>query len=162
MCSPARLVTCWLDRPTEVDSTVQPPTCAVVDFEYDNRGRLIYEERTVAQDDAYELWYSYDQLGNRLSKIDTVSGRWVEYDYDVELADPQVLDYPTWHNRLLQYRVYDDDPEDPETNLLRTVAYAYYKTGQASNITVKDEYVDAETTPGEIRHWRDQRTRDTC
>ena len=52
------------------------------------------------------------------------------YTYDTQLSAAE-MHYPTWHNRLLQYRVYDGDPEDPETNLLRTVGYAYYKTGQA-------------------------------
>ena len=61
------------------------------------------------------------------------------YDYDVDLEDPNDLDFPTWHNRLLEYRIYDGDPNGQGTELLRTVSYTYYKTGQASNITVKDE-----------------------
>jgi hypothetical protein len=70
----------------------------------------------------------------------------VVYDYDVE-KDWQPEDpYPTWHNRLLEYRMYDGDPNDPNTILLRTVSYTYYKTGQASNITVKDE--DPDSGPG--------------
>ncbi len=87
----------------------------------------------------YDISYTYDQLGNRQTKIDAVNGQWVVYDYDVDLADPNELEFPTWHNRLLEYRMYDGDPNDPNTTLLRTVSYTYYKTGQASNITVKDE-----------------------
>jgi YD repeat-containing protein len=129
----------WVDTRTEVDYTVTPTTETVVTFDYDNRGRLIGEERTVGQNDVYDLAYTYDQLGNRQTKSDAVSGQWVVYDYDVE-KDWQPEDpYPTWHNRLLEYRMYDRDPNDPNTILLRTVSYTYYKTGQASNITVKDE-----------------------
>jgi len=103
-------------------------------------GRLIQETRVVdGSTTTYDLTYTYDQLGNRQTKIDTVSGQWVVYDYDVDLADPNELEFPTWHNRLLEYRMYDRDPNDPNTILLRTVSYTYYKTGQASNITVKDE-----------------------
>ena len=110
------------------------------EFEYDNRGRLI-EETHVVDDTTtvYDISYTYDQLGNRQTKIDSVNGQWVVYDYDVDLADPNELEFPTWHNRLLEYRMYDGDPNDPNTSLLRTVSYTYYKTGQASNITVKDE-----------------------
>lgn len=50
-----------------------------------------------------------------------------------------VLDHPTWQNRLLEYHIYDGNPEEQGTELLRTVSYTYYKTGQASNITVWDE-----------------------
>jgi len=122
-----------------------------VTFAYDKRGRLIGETRggTGVPPVAYDLAYTYDQLGNRLSKTDNAGGQWTVYDYDVH-QDWQPEDpYPTHHNRLLQYRVYDGDPNEPGTNLLRTVSYIYYKTGWASNITIKDEYVDPATTPGD-------------
>ncbi len=130
----------WVAERTEVDYTVTPSTSTVVEFEYDNRGRLIEETRVVDETTTvYDLSYTYDQLGNRQTKVDAVSDQWVIYDYDVDLADPNDLDFPTWHNRLLEYRIYDGDPNGQGTELLRTVSYTYYKTGQASNITLKDE-----------------------
>ena len=130
----------WVAERAEVDYTVTPSTSTVVEFEYDNRGRLIEETRVVDETTTvYDLSYTYDQLGNRQTKVDAVSDQWVIYDYDVDLEDPNDLDFPTWHNRLLEYRIYDGDPNGQGTELLRTVSYTYYKTGQASNITVKDE-----------------------
>ncbi|MFQ5806880.1 MAG: hypothetical protein ACE5I3_10560, partial [Phycisphaerae bacterium] len=58
------------------------------------------------------------------------------YTYDVELEQGQ-MDYPTRNNRLLYYELYDMS-QTPE-KLLRTVTYTYWETGEASNITIKDE-----------------------
>ncbi|MCC6360020.1 MAG: RHS repeat-associated core domain-containing protein, partial [Phycisphaerales bacterium] len=60
-------------------------------------------------------------------------------------VDPENLDWPTRNNRLLKYEIRKDSTSG---DLLRTVSYTYYKTGHASNITVKDWYVDSSTTPG--------------
>ncbi len=84
-------------------------------------------------------------LGNRLTRHDAVSGQRVEHDYDVPL-EPSTLDYPTHNNRLIECRVYGSDSRQIE-HLLRTVRYVYYETGDAANIIVNDEYVDATTSP---------------
>src|SRR5690606_13609232 len=74
------------------------------------------------------------------SKTDHVAERMTVYSYDVD-CDPATLDYPTHHNRLLWYELYDiSDPN--AAALLRTVRYTYSDTGQASNITVTDEVLD--------------------
>ncbi len=62
-------------------------------------------------------------------------------------ADPETLDFPTRHNRLLSYEVFDTSGEGDV--LLRTVRYTYYQTGAVSNITIQDEYLDTEATPGD-------------
>jgi YD repeat-containing protein len=49
---------------TEMDQFGQ---VAVITYEYDNRGRLIHEVRT--GENAYEISYTYDHGGNRLSKF---------------------------------------------------------------------------------------------
>jgi RHS repeat-associated protein len=123
-----------------------------VDFTYDDRGRLIGETRTDISDSQnpvvlYDIEYAYDQLGNRLSKKEWIAQRRTEYHYDVQY-DPNQLPFPTHHNRLLDYEVSTMDPNGQPVDLLRTVDYTYYKTGQASNVTVKDEYV-AGVTPGD-------------
>jgi len=110
-----------------------------VDFVYDNRHRLTRETRTKMSVNPavleYDIAYSYDQLGNRTVRTDLVAGRQTFYHYDVDL-DPNQMTYATHHNRLLSYEVYDTrvTPAD----LLRTVRYTYYDTGQVSNITVAD------------------------
>jgi len=43
-------------------------TTGVVQFFYDNRHRLVREWRTLSN--AYDLRYTYDQGGNRLTKVD--------------------------------------------------------------------------------------------
>jgi hypothetical protein len=134
----------WLDE----------ETTAVVSFEYDNRQRLINETRVVNRATTqYDLAYTYDQLGNRLTKYDAVTETLVTYAYDVH-TDPNELTYATRHNRLLEYRVWrhagggTPDPNDPN-DLRRTVTYTYYETGDVSNVTLKDRYVDPNETPGD-------------
>ena len=55
-------------------------------------------------------------------------------------TDPNEMEYATRHNRLLYYEVYDGDDPNAD-NLLRTVTYTYYETGNVSNISIKDEYL---------------------
>lgn len=92
----------------------------------------------------------HDGLGNRKTKIDAVSGLHTTYSYDVELnpADPNHWDpnFATKNNRLVSYEVRSGSATG---TLLRTVEYTYYKTGDASNISVKDEYVNSTVTPGD-------------
>ena len=59
------------------------------------------------------------------------------------------MEFPTYHNRLLYYTVTDISDQNPENwELLRTVSYTYYITGQASNITIKDEDPDPDPVSG--------------
>jgi hypothetical protein len=121
---------------------------ATVSFTYDNRRRLTGETRVeynFGQETTYDLSYTYDQLGNRQTRHDSVSDLYVEYLYDTDYEDPEELDWPTRNNRLLRYEVRGGGPQG---TLLRTVWYTYYKTGDVSNITLKDEYVEGRT-PGE-------------
>ena len=59
-----------IDTRTETDATVQPQSVATVTFEYDNRRRLTREKRVVDSQTVYDIAYTYDQLGNRLTKAD--------------------------------------------------------------------------------------------
>ncbi len=106
---------------------------ATVNFTYDERGRLIHEARTGSH--PYDLAYTYDQVGNRLTRIDALNHRLTQYFYDVDGVswDP---DFNTKHNRLMRYEEFDTSGA---TNVLaRTVRYTYYKSGHASNITSED------------------------
>ena len=124
-----------IDSRTETDYTVAPAQVATVVFDYDNNHRLTYESRAVNSSAVYDITYTYDKLGNRLSKADTVSGLVTTYFYDADPANRE-LGYATNNNRLLWYEV-----KDSQEHWLRTVRYVYYKTGDVSNITIKDEYV---------------------
>ncbi len=126
---------------------------ATTDFAYDNLGRLTSEVRNfgTSNDPVYSYEYSYDLGGNRLSKIDHVGARSTQYFYDIQYPDFDPT-YPTRANRLLGYAEFGEggppstltseilDPcaSSQPTNLLRTVRYTYYKTGDVSNIAVKD------------------------
>jgi len=112
---------------------------AVVRFQYDNRDRLIHETRVVnGSTTVYDLWYTYDGLGNRLEKRDEAPSPRTKtmYFYDANPAnrDPN---YPTNNNRLMRYEESVDNGQGGWT-LTRTVRYVYYITGHASNIIVKD------------------------
>ncbi len=111
---------------------------STVTFDYDDRDRLISEERT--GQNPYDISYTYDQLGNRLTKVDATNPSNVIgtlYYYD---ADPnnRPQGYETNNNRLLWYEVYTHF-EWNTPPLARTVSYLYYETGDVSNITIKDE-----------------------
>ncbi|TWT45002.1 tRNA nuclease WapA precursor [Phycisphaerae bacterium RAS1] len=123
---------------TEYDATVSPATTDVTTFTYDQRHRLISENRVRNGSTAvYAIEYDYDALGNRKEKRLTLSDglHVTDYTYDVDSDDPEnELTYPTRNNRLLSYREYGPDEE-----LQRTVYYTYYDRGACSNITIKDE-----------------------
>ena len=119
----------------------------MVSFDYDDRGRLIGETRVEDTTTVYDLAYTYDQVGNRLTKTNAVTDMLTVYVYDVHCTPDAAgddMEMNTHNNRLLAYRVYDGD--DPQTdNLLRTVRYTYYDNGNAANITLKDDYVSGVT-----------------
>lgn len=130
-------------RRAEVDALRN--SLATTAFEYDHRKRLTRETRDQDGQVVYDVTYTYDPLGNRKSRTDAVAQRKTLYHYDTDLGDPFSLDHPSRHNRLLYYELFDTSGQSDV--LLRTVRYTYYATGNASNITVKDEWVQG-VTPG--------------
>ncbi|MFH1419389.1 MAG: hypothetical protein ABII12_14030, partial [Planctomycetota bacterium] len=80
---------------------------AVTTFAYDNRNRLIEEERcgTGVSPVSYHLTYTYDQGGNRRLKRDLLANRDTFYYYDVDDAGAT---YETLNNRLMYYEVYEN------------------------------------------------------
>ena len=86
---------------------------AYVEFGYDNRGRLTSEARADYRDlsVSYDLVYTYDQGGNRLTKLDkTNSFNKIEvvYHYHVHPPDPpEPNPYTTFNNRLMKYETFD-------------------------------------------------------
>ncbi len=131
---------------------------AVVTFAYDNRARLIGESRIVnSSQTVYDLTYTYDQLGNRKQKLDTVgAGHKTVYTYDTDFTTQNFPDpsYVTRNNRLLWYV---DSIGDGQNNWtpMRTVKYTYYVTGDASNITIKDEWTGQGEAPAEYGYYYD-------
>ncbi|MCG3137522.1 MAG: hypothetical protein HJJLKODD_01368 [Phycisphaerae bacterium] len=78
-------------------------TVAMIDYEYDNRGRLTGEVRTGTHE--YDYSYTYDQGGNRLTKT-AVSGQPAvvsETVYHYDLENPEF--YKHKNNRLMSYEV---------------------------------------------------------
>ena len=138
----------WVEKRVEI----APGLAAAVSFAYDNRGRLTRETRVEHVSDpnepnavtTYDIEYEYDPLGNRLRKTDSVAQLETLYEYDLDRwsgGEPQGgWDYPTLHNRLLRYEVFDTSQQPQES--LREVYYTYYKTGAVSNITMKDSNGD--------------------
>jgi RHS repeat-associated protein len=110
-------------------------------FTYDARDRLIEETRAQGTTTVYDITYGYDQLGNRLTKADSVSLKSTEYFYDTVSANREPS-HPTLNNRLMRYE------EKINGTLVRTVRYTYYKSGDVSNIAIKDHYVNSTQTPG--------------
>ncbi|MCK6466503.1 MAG: hypothetical protein L6Q93_16895, partial [Phycisphaerae bacterium] len=82
---------------------------AEVTFTYDNRGRLIAENRSASSGPSpeYDLEYVYEQAGNRLYKIDHLAELQTHYVYDVD----DVPEYGSDNNRLQYYTVWDTGGE---------------------------------------------------
>jgi hypothetical protein len=95
----------WVDYRVERNYAVSPNTTTTVDFGYDHRGRLISESRTVSGSGSpeYSLTFTYDQLGNRQTLVDSVSGRQVEYVYDTDTLIGEMEPGASRNNRLLQF-----------------------------------------------------------
>jgi RHS repeat-associated protein len=105
---------------TETDENSQVSTTT---FTYDVRGRLRHEVRTGQS--PYDLTYTYDQLGNRLTKVDALANRTTAYTYDV--SDP--LFYGSKNNRLVKFTV-----SPTGGPVIETVWYAFDAEG---NVTRK-------------------------
>ena len=100
----------------------------------------------------YDITYEYDELGNRMEKLDDVADIKTCYVYDTNwnpdsgengewdsglCFEPDDPEYDTRNNRLLEYREYEDDGQGGWDEL-RRVRYVYYETGHVANITIKD------------------------
>lgn len=83
---------------------------AITFYSYDNRNRLIGEERVDYGDGMsaivieYNRAYTYDLGGNRLTKLDAVNGTLTTYRYDVSAENEDNVDYGQHSNRLLYYK----------------------------------------------------------
>lgn len=99
---------------THIGESVPGETPSGTIFTYDKRGRLIVERRVGSHE--YHLSYTYDQGGNRKSKVDWINGATTTYHYDTD-PDTELVDcdgdgdgdtapkdcYHTRHNRLMYY-----------------------------------------------------------
>ena len=98
-------------------------------FYYDNRGRLIREHRAGIDNyfayHVYDLLYTYDQVGNRLTKEDVYGYKDVEYVYDV--SDTET--YGSCSNRLMYYTIDDEHDTDDEE-----VWYTYDYNGNVTRV----------------------------
>jgi RHS repeat-associated protein len=139
-----------VDKITETPET-SPQT--IVGFEYDNRKRLTREVRalqtTPIATTEYDLSYTYDQGGNRLTMEESANPfnkTRVRYYYDVHPPDPNP--YDTFNNRLMKYETYSVAPggmfgmmgpmgpggggAGEQETLLSTTYYDYY--GHSGNV----------------------------
>jgi YD repeat-containing protein len=97
---------------------------SLVQFTYDDRGRLIREERSAPH--AYDWSYEYDQAGNRTKKVDNLGDREWVYVYDT--SDPGT--YGSNNNRLMEVEEYDTSGNQP---VLEFVSWYFYSA--AGNVT---------------------------
>lgn len=110
--------------PTSVRET-RDTTISTITYTYDARSRLTRETRDF--NPPYDLEYTYDQGGNRTSKIDTINDTITNYTYDVD--DPDT--FKQMANRLMYYEV-----RDGTTNALyERVEYEYDLDAAAGNIS---------------------------
>ena len=122
------------DLPTFITEEHSDGSTVFVEFEHDNRGRLFHETRDGAT--PYDLWYEYDNGGNRTRKGDGVNGVEVVYHYDLE--DPQL--YGSDNNRLTYYQTFDKS--GPVRVLLSTTWYYYNGVGNVTRIVTHPEGTD--------------------
>src|SRR5262249_48114051 len=111
-------------------SAAQPLAC-VITLDYDDRGRLIHENRTdLGNQPGYDLSYKYDAGGNRLAKLlqnaaATQTLEYTDFTYDIYATASSKA------NRLLSYHVY----QFPNGPLVRSAAYDYDAFGNVNRIT---------------------------
>lgn len=100
----------------------------VLNYGYDKRGRLIWENRMQGAVILHSFTYEYDQVGNRLTKTDH-TGKVTTYYYDVH--DPDWGDAGhalTFNNRLLRTETVQG------ATVLERVWYAYHRAGHVKRI----------------------------
>lgn len=123
-----------------VDSIAVSPegvTTYHVYYAYDNRNRLINEQSLDAPAALqFDLTYTYDELGNRLTKTDGVASPDIvtTYHYDTDASPP--FTWTTRNNRLMFYEVMQGE------TLLEKTWYAYNRGGQAKMIVNQYPQVD--------------------
>ncbi len=128
----------------EQDTLAGTVTTAVTTFEYDGLGRLKHETRVGDPASSYDLAYTHDAGGNRLSTIDEVNHVETVYHYDVE--DEAEYVYDSFNNRLMYFETFDTSGAEAE--LVSTTYYFYNDYG---NVTRKvTELADPE--PGEKKY----------
>lgn len=121
-----------------VDSVSQTTSAGTfnIDYTYDKRGRLIREAGSapLGAGVAFDYGYTYDGVGNRLTKTDYQSNPdiiWT-YHYDVQYLNSNgTPSHATWNNRL----VWIDKTQNG--TLLETVYYEYNLGGQVKRIVTK-------------------------
>jgi len=138
-------LTYWYDgtngpAPTRIDDYELDLRVASTYLDYDDRGRLIEENRTVSSSD-YHLRYEYDQGGNRTRKTDLLNDTEVRYEYDIN----DVPTYDTANNRLTKYELYDSP--GPGETLVSTTYYYYNDSGNPWRIVTETE----DPEPGQPR-----------
>ena len=114
---------------------------ASVEFDYDNRGRLIREAR-YDRDSAneYHIAYEYDQGGNRTKKTESTGGcNRIETVYTYDVDDPAT--YGSFNNRLMFYktyetcRVFEDDGYEGSCGTQEQVSTTWYYYNNEGNVT---------------------------
>jgi len=109
-------------------------TCTV-SFDYDARGRLIHENRSdLGEAPGYDLTYTYDAGGNRLTKLKRNASQTQTVEYTEYLYDLYDSAATSRANRLLRYQVL----EAPNGQPVRDTSYNYDSDGNVSLITKHD------------------------
>ena len=122
------------DLPVKLTEEDALNVLARMHFTYDNRGRLIGERRTIALP-LHDIEYTYDNGGNRLSKI-WYGGSLVEvYTYDID--DP--ARYGSNNNRLMFVKRYSPNNEG-EVIFYETTWYYYNDVGNVTRILTELEF----------------------
>jgi len=101
---------------------------ATMNFVYDKRGRLIREHgSTLIPAATIDLNYTYDQVGNRLTRTDAAADPDIVTTYTYDVHDPNwATNYRTRNNRLISYETVQD------SSVLERVWFAYDAGGHAT------------------------------
>ncbi len=141
------------DLVTQIVETDELAQVSTTTFDHDDRGRLRSEARTGQS--LYNLAYTYDQLGNRMTKVDALAGVTTTLTYDV--SNPTL--YGSKNNRLVFYEIKDTstqalietvwnefDAEGKITRVIRKLASQslYRATRMIYNTSKQVEYVIGE------------------